>query len=211
MIHPDAPAEPIQAVWMRGGRSKGLFLRADDLPRDYDERVQLLARLMGSPDPDGTQLDGLGGGTSGTSKVVVLSRSKHFRHDIDCWFGQVDPSSGLIDSSQSCGDLAAAIGPAAVWLKLIEPQGERAALRIWQLNTRQAIEARFALHDGAPVESGSFQDEGVPFPGAAIELTTFAPAGDLSHDSPTDAAASGAATRWSGSARRLMQGVVVAI
>lgn len=198
------PLAPIEAVWMRGDACKGLFVRADDLPRDYDDRVQLLARLMGSPDPSGRQLDGLGGGSPDSSLVVVLSRSKRFRHDIDYWCGRVDATSGLIDSRDAIDDLAAAVGPAAVWLKIVEPQGERAALRLWQVNEGYTIEARFELQDGQPVESGAFRAEALPFLGAAIELTVFEPDGaaDRDDDGPLS-------TQRLGSARRLMQGIVV--
>lgn len=198
---------PIEAVWMRGGSSKGLFVRADDLPRDYDDRVKLLARLIGSPDPLGQQIDGLGGATPGTSKVVVLSRSKRFRHDIDFWFGQVDVVTGLIDSRGSCDQLTAAVGPAAIWLKLIEPQSERAALRIWQVNLGQTIESRFALCNGAPVEAGTFKDDGVPYPSAEIELAVFAPEGDAQESDDEDDDIK--PIKRSSSARRLMQGVVI--
>ncbi len=200
---------PIEAVWMRGGTCKGLFVRADDLPRDYDDRVKLLARLIGSPDPQGKQIDGVGGGTPETSKVVVLSRSKRFRHDIDFWFGQVDLVTGLIDSRGSCDQLAAAVGPAAIWLKLIEPQSERAALRIWQVNLGQTIEARFALRNGEPVETGAFKEDGLPFPGAEIELTVFPLEADTQDSDDEDD--SPQPTKRSSTARRLMQGVVVPV
>lgn len=200
---------PIEAVWMRGGTGKGLFVRADDLPRDYDDRVKLLARLMGSPDATGQQLDGLGGGTPDTSKVVVLSRSKRFRHDIDCWFGQVDAATGLIDSRGSCEQLLAAVGPAAVWLKLIEPQSERAALRIWQVNLGHTFESRFALQGGCPVETGDFKPDKLPFPGAEIELAVFAPEGTAQESDDEDEAPK--PLKRSSTARRLMQGVVVPV
>lgn len=202
----DLPAGAIEALWMRGGASKGLFVRADDLPRDYDDRRWLLARLLGSPDATGRQIDGLGGATEMTSKVVVLSRSKRFRHDIDYWFGQVDPVTGLIDVRSSCDDLLAAVGPAAVWFKLIEPQDERAALRICQVNIGRTVEARFALKQGCPVETGTFQDEHVPFPGAEIELTLFR-IEEQSDDDDEDKAPP--TTKLSRSARRLMHGFVV--
>jgi 2-methylaconitate cis-trans-isomerase PrpF len=180
---------------MRGGTCKGLFVRADDLPRDYDDRVRLLARLMGSPDQSGRQIDGLGGGTAETSLVVVLSRSKRFRHDLDYWCGRVDATTGLIDSRGAIDDLAAAAGPAAVWLKLIEPQSERAALRLWQVNEGYTVEARFDLSQGQPVEHG-----------AEIELTVFEPEAASSAKDDDDERPK--STRRSGSARRLMQGVV---
>lgn len=200
------PHAPIEAVWMRGDASKGLFVRADDLPRDYDERVRLLARLMGSPDQTGRQIDGLGGGTAETSQVVVVSRSKRFRHDLDYWCCRVDATSGLIDSRGAIDDLAAAVGPAAVWLKLIEPQGERAALRLWQVNEGYTLEARFALNNGHPVEHGAFRVEGVPGNGAEIELAVFAP--EAASSTAKDDDEPPQPTRRSGSARRLMQGVV---
>lgn len=166
----------IEALWMRGGTSKGLFLRAADLPLDEAQRLACLARWIGSPDPYGRQTDGLGGATSSTSKVVVLQAATQAGYDIDYWFGQVDVASGRIDAGGSCGNLAAAVGPAALWLGLLPAQrSDLAEVRIWQANLQQKIVARFALQHGLPCEDGSFREDGVPFAGAEVQLDFYAP------------------------------------
>ncbi|RZT97714.1 PrpF domain-containing protein [Rivibacter subsaxonicus] len=174
----------LDAVWMRGGTSKGLFLRAEDVRAvagdDPQARDALLARLLGSPDPYGRQTDGVGGATSSTSKVVLLSRSTRGDADIDYWFGQVDIAGGRIDASGNCGNLSAAVGPAALWLGLAQPGGSTTTLRLWQLNLQQRIDARFALDaDGRPEERGAFAEDGVPFASVEIGLRYFEPQGGL--------------------------------
>ncbi|MEN9544912.1 MAG: hypothetical protein RLZZ598_1745, partial [Pseudomonadota bacterium] len=174
----------LDAVWMRGGTSKGLFLRADDVHAivgdELSARDVLLARLLGSPDPYGRQTDGLGGATSSTSKVLLLSRSTRTDADIDYWFGQVDIASGRIDASGNCGNLSAAVGPAALWLGLAQPTGPLATLRLWQINLQQRIDARFGLDaDGHPAEHAAFAEDGVPNLGAEIVLRYFEPQSGL--------------------------------
>lgn len=199
---------PIEVVWMHGDNSTGLFVRADDLPRNYDDRVKLLARLVGRPAAASLQLDDQGDAIASTTKVVVLSRSKRFRHDIDFWFGQVNIETGLIDSRGTCDQLMAAVGPAAVWLKLIEPQSERAALRIWQVNLGHTFESRFALRDGSPAEASTFSDVGAPLRSVEVELAVFAPEGAAQQADDEDDDASPKPTKRSSSAGRLKQGLV---
>ncbi len=169
----------IEALWMRGGTSKGLFLRAADLPEDATARSLLLARLLGSPDPYKAQIDGLGGATSSTSKVVLLSRSSRTDADIDYLFGQVSVETGHIDWSGNCGNLSAAVGPAAFHLGLLPiPDGDHAIVRIWQMNIGKHIIARVPLADGQVQEQGEFVLDGVAFAAAPIELTFVDPAPD---------------------------------
>ncbi|HFD38613.1 MAG TPA: putative methylaconitate Delta-isomerase PrpF, partial [Anaerolineae bacterium] len=115
MRHP--PQLRIPALYMRGGTSKGVFFRLDDLPPAAQTpgaaRDALLLRLIGSPDPYGKHTDGMGGATSSTSKVVILSRSRRPDHDIDYLFGQVAIDRPFVDWSGNCGNLSAAVGPAA--------------------------------------------------------------------------------------------------
>lgn len=169
----------IPALYMRGGTSKGVFFRAEDLPADAAQRDAILLRVTGSPDPYGKQIDGMGGATSSTSKVVILRRSDHPGCDVDYLFGAVSIDSAVIDWSGSCGNLAAAVGPAAIhWGLLDAPREGPATVRIWQVNTRSHIVARVPMRDGAVQEEGDFLLDGLSFPGAEIELQFPDPGGD---------------------------------
>src|SRR6476619_1767604 len=132
----------IPAVYMRGGTSKGVFFLADDLPRDPAERDRILLRVIGSPDRYGKQIDGMGGATSSTSKVVILSKSARADCDVDYLFGQVAIDAPMIDWSGNCGSLTAAVGPFAVGAGLVAaPRDGFATVRIWQANVGKKIVA----------------------------------------------------------------------
>jgi probable AcnD-accessory protein PrpF len=167
----------IPAVWMRGGTSKGLFFRGDVLPADPAARDQLLLRAIGSPDPFGKQMDGLGGATSSTSKVVVVSASSQPDCDIDYLFGAVAIDAPLIDYSGSCGNLIAAVGPFAIEEGMIAPREGTTLVRIWQVNTRKRILAHVPVREGAPAVEGDCRMDGVPFAGAEIRLEFLDPGG----------------------------------
>src|SRR6201988_4391983 len=111
----------IPAVYMRGGTSKGVFFRKEDLPADPAARDRILLRVIGSPDPYGKQIDGMGGATSSTSKTVIVSRSTRPDHDVDYLFGQVAIDQAFVDWSGNCGNLSAAVGPFAISSGLIDP------------------------------------------------------------------------------------------
>ena len=168
----------IPAVFMRGGTSKGVFFLADDLPSDPIERDALLLRVIGSPDPYGVQIDGMGGGSSSTSKVVILSRSTRPGHDVNYLFGAVDIGRPVIDWSGNCGNLSAAVGPFAIAQGLVQasPEGE-SKVCIWQANTGKTIFAHVPMRSGAPLESGDFLLDGVAFPSAEIRLEFMDPGG----------------------------------
>jgi probable AcnD-accessory protein PrpF len=169
----------IPALYMRGGTSKGVFFRAGDLPADAARRDAILLRVIGSPDPYGKQIDGMGGATSSTSKVVILSRSRQPGCDVDYLFGAVSIGSAVIDWSGSCGNLAAAVGPASIhWGLLQAPREGLATVRIWQVNTRSHIVAQVPMQDGEVVEEGGFRLDGVNFPGAEIALQFPDPGND---------------------------------
>ncbi|MFI4980397.1 MAG: 2-methylaconitate cis-trans isomerase PrpF [Nevskiales bacterium] len=169
----------IPALYMRGGTSKGVFFRAEDLPLDEAQRDAILLRVIGSPDAYGKQIDGMGGATSSTSKVVILRRSEQPGCDVDYLFGAVAIDSAVIDWSGSCGNLAAAVGPAALhWGLLAAPRDGLATVRIWQVNTRSHIVARVPMRDGEVQEEGDFFLDGVSFPGAEIELQFPDPGGE---------------------------------
>src|SRR5215210_6525614 len=136
------PQIKIPATYMRGGTSKGVFFRLQDLPEAAQvpgvARDALLLRVIGSPDPYGKQIDGMGGATSSTSKTVILSRSSRPDHDVDYLFGQVSIDSAFVDWSGNCGNLSSAVGPYAVANGLVPaeriPQNGTCVVRIWQAN-----------------------------------------------------------------------------
>ena len=177
------PALKIPAVYLRGGTSKGVFFRLEDLPADCRRpgaaRDRLLLRVIGSPDPYGKQIDGLGGASSSTSKVVIVSRSARPGHDVDYLFGQVAIDRALVDWSGNCGNLSAAVGPFAIESGLIDaaalPRDGRATVRIWQANIGKTIVAQVPMQDGQVLERGDFELDGVTFPGAEIELAFLDP------------------------------------
>jgi len=169
----------VPAVYMRGGTSKGVFFLASDLPPDRDHRDRLLLRAIGSPDPYGKQIDGMGGATSSTSKVVILSRSSRPDCDVDYLFGQVAIDAPVIDWSGNCGNLTAAVGPFVITAGLLAaPPDGTATVRIWQANIGKRIIAHVPMRAGEVLESGDFHLDGVAFPGAEVRLEFIDPAGD---------------------------------
>lgn len=159
----------IPAVLMRGGTSKGLFVRLEDLPSDLAVRDRVLLRAFGSPDPYGRQMDGVGGGHSSASKVAVISLSKRPGCDIDYLFGQVAVDRALIDWAGSCGNLLSAAASFAIDEGFVDVPSEGVAtVRIWQVNLGQQIVARVPVQAGQTAETGSFEMDGVAFPGAEI-------------------------------------------
>ncbi|HEV7135755.1 MAG TPA: 2-methylaconitate cis-trans isomerase PrpF [Steroidobacteraceae bacterium] len=170
----------IPAVYMRGGTSKGVVFLADDLPSDREARDRMLLRVIGSPDPYGKQIDGMGGATSSTSKVVIISRSSRPDCDVDYLFGQVAIDAPVIDWSGNCGNLTAAVGPFAIGAGLVDaPADGSAGVRIWQANIRRKIIAHVPMCGGEVLESGSFHLDGVAFPAAQIRLEFLDPAGEM--------------------------------
>lgn len=165
----------IPAVYMRGGTSKGVFFHERDLPRVASERDALLARVIGSPDPYHRHIDGMGGATSSTSKVVLIAPSRRDDCDVDYTFGAVSIEDGLIDYSGNCGNLSAAVGPFAIAEGLVPAREGETRVRIWQRNLGQRIDAIVPVCDGEVLESGMFQEDGVPFPGAEVRLEYHEP------------------------------------
>ncbi|AWB35405.1 2-methylaconitate cis-trans isomerase PrpF [Orrella marina] len=167
---------PIRATYMRGGTSKGVFFLAEDLPEDPVIRDQVLMRVIGSPDPYGQHIDGMGAATSSTSKIVIISASDRPDSDIDYLFGQVSIDKPLIDWSGNCGNLTAAVGPFAIHRGLISP-GEACGItiRIWQANIRKRILAHVPVREGQVLETGEFKLDGVAFPAAEIRIEFLDP------------------------------------
>jgi probable AcnD-accessory protein PrpF len=171
---------------MRGGTSKGVFFRLQDLPAAAQvpgaARDALLMRVIGSPDPYGKQIDGMGAATSSTSKTVILSKSTRPDHDIDYLFGQVSIDKPFVDWSGNCGNLSAAVGPFGITNGLVDPsripQNGVAVVRVWQANISKTIIAHVPMTNGAVQETGDFELDGVTFPAAEVQLEFMDPAAD---------------------------------
>ena len=167
----------LPAVFMRGGTSKGLFFHRRDLPAERAAWDALFLSALGSPDPHGRQLDGMGGGISSLSKVVVVSPSTRPGVDIDYLFGQVAVERALVDYRSNCGNLTAAVGPFAVDEGLVRAMDGEARLTLHNLNLDQTIEARFEVAGGRAVVEGETVLDGVAGQGAPIELSFLEPGG----------------------------------
>ena len=178
------PQIKIPATYMRGGTSKGVFFRLQDLPEAAQvpgpARDALLLRVIGSPDPYGKQIDGMGGATSSTSKTVILSKSSKPDHDVDYLFGQVSIDTAFVDWSGNCGNLSAAVGSFAISSGLVDadrlPQNGMATVRVWQANIGKTIIAHVPMTNGAVQETGDFELDGVTFPAAEVQLEFLDPA-----------------------------------
>lgn len=169
----------IPAVYMRGGTSKGVFFLAHDLPSDPAVRDRLLLRIIGSPDRYGKHTDGMGGATSSTSKVVILSKSDRAGCDVDYRFGQVAIDAPVIDWSGNCGNLSAAVGAFALSARLVEgPADGMATVRIWQANIGKVIVNHVPMQGGEVQELGDFELDGVAFPAAEVKVEFLDPAAD---------------------------------
>ncbi|RAR62026.1 MULTISPECIES: 2-methylaconitate cis-trans isomerase PrpF [Halomonadaceae] len=174
----------IPATYMRGGTSKGVFFRLQDLPeaarQPGEVRDRLLLRVIGSPDPYQKQIDGMGGATSSTSKTVILSKSDSPEHDVDYLFGQVAIDKPFVDWSGNCGNLSAAVGPFAISNGLIDsariPENGVVEVRIWQVNIGKTIVSRVPITDGQVQEVGDFELDGVTFPAAEVPVAFKDPA-----------------------------------
>ena len=184
------PQIKVAATYMRGGTSKGVFFRLQDLPEAAQvpgpHRDALLLRVIGSPDPYGKQIDGMGGATSSTSKTVILSKSSQADHDVDYLFGQVSIDKPFVDWSGNCGNLTAAVGAFAISNGLIDadriPQNGVCTVRIWQANIAKTIIAHVPITDGMVQETGDFELDGVTFPAAEVQIEFMNPAADEDGD-----------------------------
>ncbi len=184
------PQIRIPATYIRGGTSKGVFFNLQDLPEAAQlpgaARDALLLRVIGSPDPYGKQIDGMGGATSSTSKTVILSRSIKPDHDVDYLFGQVSIDKAFVDWSGNCGNLSAAVGSFAIGAGLVDasrvPANGMATVRIWQANIGKTIIAHVPISNGEVQETGDFELDGVTFPAAEVQLEFLDPAADEDGD-----------------------------
>ena len=181
-----SPQLRIPATYMRGGTSKGVFFRLEDLPPAAQvpgsARDRLFLRVIGSPDPYGAHIDGMGGATSSTSKCVILSKSTRPDHDVDYLYGQVSIDKPFVDWSGNCGNLSTGAGAFAIHAGLIDPsripRDGTCTVRIWQANIGKTIVAHVPVADGAVQETGDFELDGVTFPAAEIVLEFLDPSED---------------------------------
>ncbi len=186
----DLPQIRIPATYMRGGTSKGVFFRVQDLPAAAQQpgavRDAILMRVIGSPDPYGRPSDGMGNCSSSTSKAVILSKSTRPDHDVDYLFGQVAIDKAFVDWSGNCGNLSAAVGPFAVRHGFLDPARVPthgvATVRIWQVNIGKTIIAHVPIRNGEVQETGDFELDGVTFPAAEIQVEFMDPAADEDGD-----------------------------
>ena len=176
----------IPATYLRGGTSKGVFFRLQDLPASAqvpgEARDRLFMRVIGSPDPYSAQIDGMGGATSSTSKCVILSKSSQLDHDVDYLYGQVSIDKAFVDWSGNCGNLSTGAGAFALHAGLVDParipENGVCVVRIWQANIQKTIIAHVPVSNGQVQETGDFELDGVTFPAAEIVLEFLDPSDD---------------------------------
>ena len=180
------PQIRVPATYLRGGTSKGVFFRLQDLPEAARQpgpaRDKLFQRVIGSPDPYGAQIDGMGGATSSTSKCVILSKSTRPGHDVDYLYGQVSIDKDFVDWSGNCGNLSTAAGAFAIHAGLVDagriPDHGVCVVRIWQANIGKTIIAHVPVAGGQVQETGDFELDGVTFPAAEIVLEFMDPSAE---------------------------------
>ncbi|MCU9923215.1 2-methylaconitate cis-trans isomerase PrpF [Aeromonas caviae] len=177
------PQVKIPATYLRGGTSKGVFFRLSDLPERCQQpgpaRDAFFLRVIGSPDPYGAHMDGMGGATSSTAKCVILSKSQQPDHDVDYLYGQVAIDKAFVDWSGNCGNLSTGAGAFAIHAGLVDPsripEHGTCEVRIWQANIDKTILAHVPVTNGQVQETGDFELDGVTFPAAEIVLEFLDP------------------------------------
>src|ERR1700742_4847323 len=179
------PLLSLPAVFMRGGTSRAIMFHARDLP-DRAEWDPIFMAAMGSPDPNGRQLNGMGGGISSLSKVCVLAPSRRPDADVDYTFAQVQIREAAVDYRGNCGNMSSAVGPFAVDEGLVRTDGDTAVVRIFNTNTGKIIRSTFPLVDGRAATDGDLAIPGVAGTGAPVRLDFLSPGGSLTgHLLPT--------------------------
>ena len=180
------PQIKIPATYIRGGTSKGVFFRLQDLPAAAQVpgavRDKIFMRVIGSPDPYSAHIDGMGGATSSTSKCVILSKSEVPDHDVNYLYGQISIDKAFVDWSGNCGNLSTAAGAFAIHAGLVDPsripENGTCVVRIWQANIKKTIIAHVPVTNGQVQETGDFELDGVTFPAAEIVLEFIDPSDD---------------------------------
>ncbi len=167
----------LPAVFMRGGTSNAIVFHAKDLPRDRAQWDEIFLAAIGSPDPYGRQLDGMGGGVSSLSKVCVVGPSSRPDADIDYTFAQVQVKEATVDYSANCGNMSSAMGPFAVDEGIFKVSGAEALVRVHNTNTKKIIQSRFTLDDGLSAVDGDLAIPGVSGTGSPVRLEFLEPGG----------------------------------
>src|SRR5665213_1205808 len=168
----------LRAVFMRGGTSKAVMFRRDDLPADPKDWDPIFLEVMGSPDPNGRQLDGMGGGISSLSKICVIGPSSRPDADVDYTFAQIGVRDTFVDYGANCGNMSSAVGPFALEEGLVPaPKGGEASIRIHNTNTSKIIVARFPTENGLLAAAGDIAIDGVAGQAAPIRLEFLDPGG----------------------------------
>ena len=160
----------IPAVYMRGGTSKAVFFHENHLPKDQEIRDRVILKAYGSPDPNGRQIDGMGGSVSTTSKVAIMSPSNDSRYDVNYLFGQVSIDKPFIKYRGNCGNISSAVGPFAIDEGMVPAKGPISKVRIYQVNTKKLIIAKVPVKDDLYNEEGDYAIDGVPGTGGKITL-----------------------------------------
>jgi 2-methylaconitate cis-trans-isomerase PrpF len=167
----------IRAVYVRGGTSRAIVFRAEDLPTERARWDRIFLAALGSPDPNGRQLDGLGGGVTSLSKIAVVGPPSRPGADVDYTIAQVGATTPTVQYSANCGNISAAIGPFAVDEGLVPPREGETEVRIHNTNTGKIIVARFPVKNGKAAVDGDFEVAGVAGTGAPIKLAFLDPGG----------------------------------
>ena len=168
----------IKATYYRGGTSKGVFFQKKDLPTtDEKELNKLFLKIIGSPDPNGRQLNGMGGGVSSVSKCVIINPSERDDADVDYNFIQIAIDQPVAEWNNNCGNLSGAVGPYAIQEGIIKPKEGENKIRIYQTNTDKIIHATFNVKDGKPEIEGNYSIAGVYGGGAKVRLDYLEPGG----------------------------------
>ena len=167
----------LPAVFMRGGTSNAVVFHTRDLPSDRARWDEIFLAAIGSPDPYGRQLDGMGGGVSSVSKVCVVGPSSRPDADIDYTFAQVQVKKAEVDYSANCGNMSSAMGPFAVDEGLFKVSGREALVRIHNTNTQKIIQARFSMDEGLSEVDGELAIPGVSGTGSPVRLEFLQPGG----------------------------------
>ncbi|KAF2623195.1 DUF453-domain-containing protein [Macroventuria anomochaeta] len=167
----------LPAAYYRGGTSRAVIFKTEDLPKDRGSWPEIFRGVINSPDPNGRQLDGMGGGVSSLSKVCVVGKSERDDADVDYTFAAIGVTKPEVDFSSNCGNMIAAIGPYAVDAGLVTTEGSSTTVRIYNTNTGKIIHTHFPVVDGEAQVTGDFAIDGVAGTGAKIELSFLNPAG----------------------------------
>ena len=158
----------IPFLFMRGGTSRGPYFRREHLPQDRETLSEVLMAVVGAGHP--MTIDGLGGGAVVTTKVAMLSKSQDDWADIDYFFAQIGVAERLVDYRPTCGNILIGVGPAAIEMGLIAPQGDTTTVRIRAVNTGARVEAEVQTPGGAVRYDGEASIDGVPGTAAPIGL-----------------------------------------